>query len=171
MRFVKFFIIGFVVLFLALTALSLLFPSNLRISRVINVSTSRERTAAVLADLRGWSQWNQFARNGTLTNMQYSSPAAGKGAWLSSDQLTIHETEADSNGVLLQWDLKGGKRYLGAFDLVSINRDSLTVIWSFDFHFRWYPWEKLGAFVYDRKLGPAMEESLDSLRLYLEKSR
>lgn len=171
MRFIKFFIIGLVVLFLALTALSLLFPSNLRISRVVNVSASRERTAAVLADLRGWTEWNQFVRNGTLTNRQYSSPAAGKGAWLSSDQMTIHELEADSNGVALRWDLKGGKRYSGAFDLVTANPDSLTVMWSFDLHFRWYPWEKLGAFVYDRKLGPAMEESLDSLRLYLEKSR
>src|SRR5258708_28691305 len=111
MRFIKFFLIGFAVLFLALTALSLLFPSNLRITRVVNVSTSRERTAAALADLRGWSEWNQFVRNGTLTNKQYSSPAAGKGAWLSSDQMTIHEVQADSNGVALLSDLKGGKRY------------------------------------------------------------
>ncbi len=170
-NFIKFFIIGLLTLFLAMTALSLLLPSNLRISRVVNVSASRARTAAAIADLRGWNDWNQFVRNTPLTNKRYSSPSAGKGAWLSSDQLTIRETVADSNGVVLQWDLKGGKQYAGGFDLLTANSDSLTVQWWFDLHFRWYPWEKLGAFVYDRKLGPAMEESLDSLRLFLEKSR
>jgi hypothetical protein len=171
MRYIKFLFISAVSLFLALTALSLLLPSHLRISRVVNVAASRERTAAVIADLRGWNEWNQFVRNTPLTNKQYSTPASGKGAWLSSRELSIHETGADTNGIVLQWDLKGGKRYAGGFDLLSVNRDSLTVQWWFDLYFRWYPWEKLGAFVYDRKLGPAMEESLDTLRQFLEKSQ
>src|ERR1700754_1429488 len=55
-------------------------------------------------------------------------------------------------------------------DVVAVNRDSLTVQWYFDLTFRWYPWEKMGAFVYDRKLGAAMEESLDSLQLFLKNS-
>lgn len=171
MRFVRFFLIGLVTLFLALTALSFLFPSHLRISRVVNVPASRQATTAAIADLRGWEQWNLFVRNTALTNKQYSSPSRGKGAWLSSDQMTIREMDADTNGIVLQWDLKGGKRYAGGFDLLTVNRDSLAVQWWFDLQFRWYPWEKLGAFVYDRKLGPAMEESLDSLRRFLENSR
>ena len=171
MRYIKFLLFAVLSLFIVLTAFSLLFPSDLRISRVINVTASKARTVETIADLRSWGQWNQFVRNTQLTNKQYSSPSGGKGAWLSSDQLAVHEVEADSNGVLLQWDLKGGKRYAGGFDLLTVNPDSLTVQWWFDLHFRWYPWEKLGAFVYDRKLGPAMEESLDSLRSFLEKSR
>ncbi|HEY4107816.1 hypothetical protein [Puia sp.] len=171
MRFVKFFFLGAVTLFAVFTALSLLFPSHLRVSRVVNVPVSRERTLEAIAELRSWGQWNQLIRNTQLTNLHYSSPSTGKGAWLSSDQLAVHELGADSNGVTLQWDLKGGKRYAGGIDLMTVNRDSLAVQWYFDLDFRWYPWEKMGAFVYDRKLGPAMEESLDSLRLFLEKSR
>jgi len=54
---------------------------------------------------------------------------------------------------------------------VQVNPDSLTVQWWFELNLRWYPWEKLGVFVYDRKLGPVMEESLDSLKRYVENSR
>jgi len=171
MRFIKFFVFCVVTLFLALTALSLLFPSDLRISRVTNVPASKARTLQTIADLQSWGKWNQFVRNSQLTNGKYSSPSSGAGAWFSSDQLKISETGTDSNGISLQWDLKGGKTYQGGIDLLSVNWDSLTVQWWFDLHFRWYPWEKLGAFVYDRKLGPVMEESLDSLRLFLEKSQ
>ena len=171
MRYIKFFLFAAVTLFVVLTAFSLLFPSDMRISRVINVSASKARTLETIADLRSWGQWNQLVRNTQLTNKQYSSPSGGKGAWMSSDQLSVREMETDSNGILLQWDLKGGKRYAGGFDVFTVNRDSLTVQWYFNLHFRWYPWEKLGAFVYDRKLGPVMEESLDSLRAFLEKSR
>lgn len=171
MRFVKFFLFCVLTLFIVLTGLSLLFPSDLRISRVTNVPASKARTLEVIADLQSWGKWNQFVRNPQLTNKKYSATTAGSGAWFSSDQLRVSETGIDSNGIALQWDLKGGKTYQGGIDLLSVNRDSLTVQWWFDLHFRWYPWEKLGAFVYDRKLGPAMEESLDSLRLFLEKSR
>ena len=172
MRYIKFFLFAAVTLFLALTGLSLLFPSDLRITRVINVpAASKERTLQTIADLQTWESWNRFVRNSQLTNKKYSPAPAGAGAWFSSDQLKISETGIDTNGIALQWDLKGGKTYMGGIDLLSVNRDSLTVQWWFDLHFRWYPWEKLGAFVYDRKLGPAMEESLDSLRLFLEKSR
>ena len=170
MRYVKFLILAAVSVFLVLTALSLLFPSHLRISRVINVAASREKVAAVIGDLHSWEEWNGFVRHTPLTHKQYSSPANGKGASLSSDEMTIREIGVDSDGVALQWDLKGGKRYAGGFDLLSVNPDSLTIQWWFNLDFHWYPWEKLGAFVYDRKLGPVMEESLDSLRLFLEKS-
>ena len=171
MRYLKFLFIGALSLFLALTALSLLLPSHLRISRVVNISAPRATTAAAIADLRGWNEWNLFVRHTPLTNKQYSNPASGKGAWLSSNEMTIHETEADTNGIILQWDLKGGKRYAGGFDLLAVNSDSVAVQWWFEFHFRWYPWEKLGVFVYDRKLGPVMEESLGALQRFVENPR
>jgi len=171
MRFVKFFVLAILTLFLMLTGLSLLFPSHLRVSRVINIAAPRARVAAVIGDLRTWDEWNMFIHNTPLTNKRFSTPSKGKGATLSSDQWTIRETAADTDGIALQWDLKGGKKYLGGFDLLSVNPDSLTVQWWFNLDFRWYPWEKLGVFVYDRKLGPVMEESLDSLKQFVENSR
>lgn len=168
---IKFGVLSIVTLFVVLTALSLLFPANLQVARVINVAAPRERVLAAVSDLRAWNEWNEFLRSTALTNKEYSTPSAGKGARLSADQLVITETAADSNGVLLHWNLKGGKQVDGAIQVLAINADSLTVQWSFNLHFQWYPWDKLGVFVYDRKLGPIMEESLTGLKRFVENSR
>ncbi|HVS95982.1 MAG TPA: SRPBCC family protein [Puia sp.] len=171
MRYIKFFVISLISIFLVLTALSMLFPSHLRVSRVVNVAAPRDKVLAAVADLRAWPQWNEFIRHTPLTNKTWSGPSAGAGAKFTSDQMTITETAADSDGITLEWDLKGGRKYGGGIAVGWVNPDSLTVQWWFELNFRWYPWEKLGVFVYDRKLGPVMEESLDSLQRYVEKSR
>jgi hypothetical protein len=172
MKFIKFAILSLVVLFLVLTALSLLFPANLRVSRVINVAAPKDKVFDAVSDFRTWKQWNSFLQGNTLTNVHFSSPPGGKGALLSANELTIRETAADSDGILLHWNLKGGKEVDGGFRFgaLSPSTDSLTVLWYFDLHFRWYPWEKLGVFVYDRKLGPVMEESLTGLKQFVENS-
>jgi hypothetical protein len=169
-RLVKFAVFGIVTLFLVLTALSLLFPANVRISRVINIAAPRQKVLEAVRDFRVWGQWNDFVRATPLTNVRYSAPSWGSGAVFRSDQLQITMKQADSGGILLNWDLTGGKQFAGGFQFLAANPDSLTVQWWFDFHFRWYPWEKLGVFVYDRKLGPVMEESLKGLKLFVENS-
>lgn len=171
MQYVKFFFVSVISLFVVLTALSLLFPSDLRVQRVVNIGAPREKVLAAVGDLKTWPEWNQFVRGTGLTHLALSTPSAGVGAKLSSDQMTISETAADSDGIALEWDLKGGKRHPGGIAVGNPNQDSITVEWWFDLHFRWYPWEKLGVFVFDRKLGPVMEQSLDSLRRYVENSR
>jgi hypothetical protein len=171
MQYVKFLIISLISVFVVLTALSLLFPSDLRVQRVVNIASPRGKVLAAVGDLKTWPEWNRFVRGPGLTHMSISDPSSGIGARLSSDQMTISETAADSDGITLDWDLKGGKRHSGGISVGMLNRDSITVEWWFDLHFRWYPWEKLGVFVYDRKLGPIMEQSLDSLRRYVENSR
>jgi len=171
MKLVKFALLSLLVLFLVLTCLSFLFPSHLRVARVINVAASRERVINTVGDFNSWKDWNRFLSANTLSNVHISSPSGGKGAVLRSDELTIRETAVDSDGVSLHWSLKGGKEVEGGFRVGTSNRGSLAVLWYFDLHFRWYPWEKLGVFVYDRKLGPAMEESLDGLKQFVESSR
>ncbi|HEY6902505.1 MAG TPA: SRPBCC family protein [Puia sp.] len=170
MKLIKFALLSFVVLFLVLTGLSMLFPSHLRVSRVTNLSAPHNKVVATISDFRTWKQWNRFLHGNTLTNVRYSDPSAGKGAVLTSDELTVRETASDPDRVDLHWELKGGKEIDGGFRFATLNADSLTVMWYFDLHFRWYPWEKLGVFVYDRKLGPAMEESLAGLKQFLEKA-
>jgi hypothetical protein len=170
MRFVRFFLIGVIVLFVVSTALSLLFPGNVRISRTVEVDVPREKAYATLSDLRTWERWNGFIRGTPLTGKAFSSPASGKGAQLRSDQLVITEGLSDSNYLSFDWNLVKGRRFQGGFSLLQIHPERLTVQYWFEFHLRWYPWERLGIFVYDRQWGPMLKESLDSLKLYLENS-
>jgi hypothetical protein len=172
MRVIKFAFLGLAVLFVVLTALSLLLPSNIRVSRVVNVPASRrQQVYAAVRDLGAWKNWNDFVYRSSMTNIRYSPPSDGAGAVLRSDQLRIEEKQADTAGVLLNWDMAGGKQFVGGFQFLSLNPDSVTVQWWFEFHFRWYPWERLGIFVYDRKLGPVMEESLGALQRFVENAR
>ena len=172
MRIIKFALLGLVVLFIVSTVLSLMLPSTIRVARVVNVPLSkRPQVYSAVNDLKAWKGWNDFVYAASLTNVRYSSPSAGAGAFMQSDQLRIDERQADSSGVQLNWEMFNGKQFAGGFQFLYPNQDSLTVQWWFEFHFRWYPWEKLTVFVYDRKLGPMMEESLGALQRFVENPR
>ncbi|HMH32822.1 MAG TPA: hypothetical protein VK543_07320, partial [Puia sp.] len=85
----KLIIASVIVLFLVVTFLFALFPSTIRVSRVIAISSSQEKTSAAINNLGTWSHWNHFVNDSFLTNTYVSSPAAGKGALLKSDQFRI----------------------------------------------------------------------------------
>ena len=170
MRIIKFLFISVLVLLAVLTALSLLFPSRLRMSRAINVAAPREKINAAVGDLRQWEHWNQFIRATALTHKTFSTPSSGPGAYLHSDQLILTVTAATPDSMALDWHLSNGKHFEGGFNILQNGGDSIVIQSWFDFHFRWYPWEKLGILVYDRNFGPGMEGSLSGLKQYLEKS-
>ncbi|MDP4151397.1 MAG: SRPBCC family protein [Bacteroidota bacterium] len=170
MRFIKLGLISIFVFFLVLTGLTLLFPSDQRISRAINIAAPRERVLAMVGDLRQWERWNKFTSASGLTHVQFSSPSSGPGAFLRADQLRVGIAAASPDSMRLNWDQSGGKSFRGGFQFLQLRPDSLTVQWWFDFHFRWYPWEKMSSLVFDKDLGPVMEESLNSLKQLMENS-
>lgn len=168
MRYIKLLLISVIVLFGMLTALSWFFPSHVRISRAVNVAAPREKVFAAVSDLRSWDSWNEFIRATPLTGRSLSAPSSGKGAVLQSDQLRVTILESGPDSITMDWQQTRGKRFEGGFNLLQLSPDSLTVQWWFDFHFRWYPWEKLGSLVYDQQLGPVMEQSLAGLKRWAE---
>jgi hypothetical protein len=170
MRFVKLFLIGAIVLFFVVTAFSWIFPSNLRISRAINIAASREKVWAAINDLHTWDNWNQMISLSPLTGKTFSTPSAGAGAFLRSDQLVVTIIRSGPDSINIDWNQVTGKPFKGGFNLMQLSPDSLTVQWYLDFHFRWYPWEKFGSMVYDQQLGPLMEGSLAGLKHLMENS-
>lgn len=168
MRYIRLLLISVIVLFGMLTGLSMLFPANMRVSRAINIASPRQKVYAMVNDLRTWDNWNEFVRSTPLTGKTFSNPSSGMGAEFSSDQLRITLLQSSADSVKMDWRQAGGKRFAGGFNFLQLSADSLTVQWYFDFHFRWYPWEKMGSLVYDKKLGPVMEESLAGLKRQVE---
>jgi hypothetical protein len=170
MRLIKPLFISALVLFLVLTALASLFPSRLRVSRAINMAVPREKIYAAVGDLQRWEDWNAFIRTTQLTGKKISSPATGKGAFFHADQLELTMVNDSRDSIRLDWRMSNGKHFEGGYNILQSGGDSIIVQSWFDFHFRWYPWEKLGILVYDKKFGPLMEESLADLKQYLEKT-
>ena len=62
MKLIKLVLISAIILFALITALSLLLPSHVRVSRAINISGSREMIYPYLSDLREWKKWNRFVQ-------------------------------------------------------------------------------------------------------------
>ena len=178
MRIIKLGIICIVVLFVVSTGLSLLFPSHLRVTRSVNVGMGgRKEPDSVKAllmrtiqDLHTWDKWEAFVQQTPADDRHYGQPAAGPGASFQSGKLKLAVTSVGVDSVHCHWELSSGKQFESGFYLFRMTSDSVTVQEWMDFHFRWYPWERLGILLYDKRLGPVLAESLGNLKGYVENS-
>jgi hypothetical protein len=162
MRVLKLLIISVIVFFLLLTTFAALLPSEVRISRAIDINRPAGEIYPMIAEIRNWESWNLFIQK--LENRQWEKEGvAGK-------TLEIIVKQKNVDGIVTEWKQPDGKKFTGGFNL--IRHDSLTTVqWYFDFRFRWYPWEKFSSIVYDAQVGPPMQESLMNLKSVVENVR
>jgi hypothetical protein len=161
MRIIKLALISAVIIFLLMTAFSLLLPSHVRISRAINIAAPMEQITPYIADVGNWQQWNYLL---TDTSIHITSITTGH---IKTNKLEIKILDIKKDSISSAWIQPDGKRFEGNFSFMPA--DSVTVVqWYFDFHLRWYPWEKIGSIVYDDRMGPPMEKSLTALKDFVE---
>jgi len=168
MRFVKLVLISFLALFIAISGVFMLFPSQVRVSRIVQVDAPKKRVYEAIDDLRSWDKWNIFFINVPLTGKTFSAPSQRQAAFLKSDQVTVVLLSDSADRIKSFWKQGKGKNYTGGFNLVQTETNSVIVEWYFDFDIRWYPWERLGAMFLDKQLGPQMEQSLLNLKRQVE---
>ena len=162
MRFLKLGIISAVALFLVILLISLLLPSHIRVSRAIDINARPGKIYPLLADMQQWGKWNEYIR-------AYHNKVAGSDM-LKSDETAVFITGRQDSLVTTDWQQPSGNKFGSGFALFSNAGDQghTTVQWYFDFHVKWYPWEKFQSIVYDQQLGPVMEKSLDELKKLAE---
>jgi len=163
MRFIKLAIISAVVISVLLTALSLLLPSHVRISRAVNIAAAPEKISPYINDLHQWQRWNHFF-------LDTSMKAEVVGRWfMKTNRVDVQMATPGDNFTTTMWMQPNGKMFQGNF--VLLPGDSITVVqWYFDFRLRWYPWEKISSIIYDGQMGPVMEKSLTELKELVETS-
>jgi hypothetical protein len=145
-RVVKLALISAVVLFCILTAISLMIPSTVRISRAVDIEAERNEVYPLLADTTKWKSWND----------------------LKNDRITIQLKSADSNLIHSSWSY-GGRTFECFYRLEKI-RDVTVVNWYFDVRLKWYPWEKFASITFEKQFGPHMESSLVKLKDMVRKT-
>lgn len=163
-KFIKLGIISLVLLFLLLTAMSLLIPSTVRISRAIDINVPSDSILPYVEDLRKWSQWNEMITDTVFRDAEINTTA------IRTSDLEIVRTRADKDRILTSWS-RGGRKFESGFVIVQTSPESRVVQWYFDIHLRWYPWEKISSIVFDKQLGPPMERSLLRLKNLVEISQ
>lgn len=163
MRFIKLFVVSAIVIFLILLAFSLLLPSHVRISRAINIAAPVEKITPYISNLEQWNRWNAILADTSIKTIAVSSEQ------ITTNRFNIQLVTAKSDSVSTNWLQPNGKQFSGNFSLMP--SDKLTIVqWYFDFHLRWYPWEKFSSIIYDERMGPGMEKSLTQLKALVETS-
>lgn len=155
MRFIKLGIISFVFIFILVTAISLLIPSHIRISKAINLRAEKDSILALVRDTANWKQWHPVFQ--TQQGQQAHAALRIKPLVLSDTLITMELSQPGKKPMLNGWQLY---QYS--------NSEALTLQWYMDFHLQWYPWQKFSALFYENIYGTMMEQGLMNIKSTVE---
>jgi hypothetical protein len=159
MRVIKLMLISIVVLGILLYLMSLLFPSEIRVSRAINIGASKEDVTKKIRDLRQWEYWNDAVTGSDFTHSVFTDSS------FSSDQIKVNLVYSSPDSIRTIWRNK--KPTYAIFYLSQITPDTTVVQWYFDIPAR-VPWEKFSTLIMENQLGPYMEKALVNLKKIVE---
>jgi hypothetical protein len=161
MRFLKLIFFSAVILFVVLTAMGLLLPANVNISRAIDISKDSTVVFNKLKNIENWNEWMEGLKDSTQKAKFQNN------AW-STSSTTIKIISAENNTVKTEW-ISEGKTHLASFNIFTSNNKT-TVQWLFVQHFSWYPWERFSSIFIEKAFGQIMEQSLQNLKNICEAS-
>lgn len=156
MRVIKLFLISVVFLFLVVTAISLLIPSHIRISKAINIHGAKDSVFSLVEDTVRWKEWHPaFMRGDSMPSIPQIH--------------IVSRSKSDSN-IIMHLQQQGKAEVVNGWQVFEHpGADSLTLQWYMDFHLKWYPWQKFGSLFYENTYGAMMEKGLDNLRLRVQR--
>jgi hypothetical protein len=153
-RLIKLAFLSIVFLFLIITAISLLIPSHIRISKAINLGTNRGDALKMIRDTNDWQQW-------------YPPFMPANGSIMSQIQIS-RQLDNDSE-LVYRLQQRNRMPVMNGWKVYHSSPDSLTLQWYADFHLKWYPWQKFGSLLYENTYGVIMEQGLNNLKKLSEK--
>ncbi len=160
MRLVKLGAISLVVFFILLTAIGSLFPSNVLVSRAIDISASPDSIRGYIDNYQKWNDWMEGAKDSEYKITATDSVKAFYG------NMIITLVKKEPNKWQHQWK-SGNSLQLSSIQIISSGNIS-TVQWQFEEHIKWYPWQKISSMMNDKILGGNMEKSLANLKKIVE---
>lgn len=159
MQIIKLAILSFVCFFLLLTAISLLVPSHVRISKAVNIGAEKDSIFSLIEDTTRWKEWHP----GFAKEVQQQGKSA---------DITITPVEKNDSLIIMQLNSTNRKTMVNGWQAYNYaSTDSLTIQWYMDFHLQWYPWQKFGSLFYEKTYGVMMEQGLTNLKRLSEKKQ
>jgi hypothetical protein len=165
MKYLKLAFISVIVFGVIVTFISFFFPSNVRISKAVDIQVQKDSLMAVLGDPSRWKEWYPGADTFRLVSQQ-GLPVFRlneKGAVLEVVGRSDSSIELSATGPGVK-DMKSGWNIHSA----PVPRTQ-TVQWYLDFRLRWYPWEKFSSITFEKRYGPYLEQGLEKLKKMLER--
>jgi len=165
MRILRLIIVSFLVLFVIITIISLFIPSNVQISKAVEINAEKDSVFQQLADPIQWRHWYPTTDS---TKVFYSD---GKPKGILIDNLKLELSGINADEISAKYSSsEATKEMVTSWKLVP-GQQSIAVQWSMHFHLHWYPWEKFSSLLLEKRYGPVMETGLNNLKNYLESGR
>ena len=151
MRLIKLAIISTIILFIVVTLISLLIPSDIRISKAINIHGNKDSILSLIRIREHWTKWHPaFIPNDSTPSFE---PISSVIRAQNDSEIVMQLQQGNKPPVVNGWKVYG---HTGI--------DSLTLQWYMDFHLKWYPWKKFGSLFYENTYGVMMEKGLENIR-------
>src|SRR6476646_8572030 len=152
MRLIKLAFISFLVFFGIITAMSLLIPAHIRISKAINISAS-DSVFYLINDSHQWPRWHPAFQGREATTV------------LQQSNIIITPLIKTDTLISESWQQAGKPPVLNSWELHRFGTaDSVALQWYMDFELKWYPWQKFGSLLYEKTYGTMMEQGLQNIK-------
>ncbi len=169
MRLIKLLVYSLVFFFVLIFLFSLMFPSDVRISKTINMKVDQQVLLHHIKDLKQWKTWNPAWQQMDEKDISILDSANGIVSAMRVNNTSIKITGITKDEILMQYS--GGKKnnvYSGIHTIQYPQSDSLIVQWYMDFKLKWYPWEKFSSLLYEKMYGEQMKMGLENLKQLYE---
>ncbi|MDE1192155.1 MAG: hypothetical protein PW786_08450 [Arachidicoccus sp.] len=166
MKFIKLIIISIIILFLLITCAGLLFPPNVTVMRSVNINAPEDSVYCMLSNMNNWQRW-LFDSERSPKILSQNSKGLNAQAQVGKSKITI--TQVTDSSIESVWET--GKIHNQICDFVlgkNVQSPGIQVTWYFRQHLRWYPWERIGAVLNEKILGPSMDSSFARLKREME---
>jgi len=165
MRIARLIITSVLVLFLIITIISLFIPSHVRLSKAVQINSSKESVMTQISDPEKWRNWYPGADSSKF----FYEDDSIKGLILEPNKRRYIIITGKKDDEVTAVYLLPNKQIPTGWQ-VATAENSVTVQWYIDFHLRWYPWEKFTSFLFEKVYNPQLQQGLNNLKHFLEKS-
>ena len=152
MRLIKLALISFFVFFAIVTAISLLIPSHVRISKAINISHTSDSLYSLIANRSQWRRWHPAFKLKNIDSLLQVHEITITPVVNTDSLVTVHWQQAGKNPVVNSWQIH---RFSAS--------DSAALQWYMDFQLPWYPWQKFSSLFYEKTYGTMMTRGLNNI--------
>lgn len=154
MRFIKLAFISLVFLFAVVTAISLIIPSHITLSKVVMISPQQDSIFSLLKNKDQWPRWHPSFVNNMNSDML--------------SQIDVEVVAGTDSTLEMKW-IQKDKKPLNMHWQLFKDESTATLQWSIDFYQKWYPWQKIASLFYEGNYGVMMEQGLANIKTIIEK--
>lgn len=152
MRLIKLALLSLLFFFGILTAMSLLIPAHVRISRAVNISSRADSLFYWINNREQWPRWHPAFQGQSA-------------ALLQQHRIRITPVLQTDTLITMRWEQAGKPPVLNSWQLHRFSTaDSATLQWYMDFRLQWYPWQKFSSLFYEKTYGAFMEQGLQNIK-------